>query len=62
MGQHCIVAEAVRRLSMIQELEAAVSANPRGALRLRQAVLSTAFTGNLIVTSTEGGDSEAGSL
>ena len=45
--QHRIVAEVERRLSVIEEMEAAVSANLRRAGRLRQAVLQKAFTGQL---------------
>lgn len=42
-----IVAEVERRLSMIEKLEAVVSANLQRAGRLRQAVLQKAFTGKL---------------
>jgi len=43
-----IVAEVERRLSVVEELEAAVSANLQRATRLRQAILQKAFTGRLI--------------
>jgi len=43
-----IVAEVERRLSVVQELESAVSANLQRAIRLRQSVLQQAFNGNLI--------------
>jgi type I restriction enzyme S subunit len=42
-----IVAEVERRLSMVEELEAVVSANLQRAIRLRQSILQKAFTGNL---------------
>jgi type I restriction enzyme S subunit len=45
--QHRIVVEVERRLSVIEEMEAAVSANLRRAARLRQAVLQRAFSGDL---------------
>lgn len=45
--QEQIVAEVERRLSVIEELEAAVEANLTRANRLRQAVLSQAFSGHL---------------
>lgn len=48
--QHRIVAEVERRLSVIEELEAAVEANLTRADRLRQAVLSKAFVGALITS------------
>jgi len=40
-----IVAEVERRLSVVEELDAAVSANLRRAARLRQAILHQAFSG-----------------
>ncbi|HTG15605.1 MAG TPA: restriction endonuclease subunit S, partial [Blastocatellia bacterium] len=40
-----IVAEVERRLSVIKELEAAVSASLKRAARLRQSILQQAFTG-----------------
>jgi len=42
-----IVAEVERRLSVVEELEATVSANLQRATRLRQAVLQKAFVGEL---------------
>jgi len=42
-----IVAEVERRLSVVEELAAVVSANLRRAVRLRQSVLQKAFTGEL---------------
>ncbi len=46
--QKRIVAEVERRLSVVEELESAVSANCRRATRLRQSILHRAFEGNLI--------------
>ncbi len=43
-----IVAEVERRLSVVEELEAVVTANLQRAARLRQAVLQKAFTGGLV--------------
>ena len=43
-----IVAEVERRLSVVEEFEAAVSANLRRATRLRQSILQKAFTGQLV--------------
>lgn len=43
-GLSCVVAEVVRRLSMVAESEAVVSANPQHATRLRQSILQKAFT------------------
>jgi type I restriction enzyme S subunit len=43
-----IVAEVERRLSVVEELEAVVSANLQRATRLRQAILQRAFSGELI--------------
>lgn len=43
-----IVAEVERRLSVVEELEAAVSANLQRAVRLRQSILQRAFTGELV--------------
>jgi len=48
--QQQIVAEVERRLSVIEELEAAVEANLTRADRLRQSVLQLAFSGRLKVT------------
>jgi type I restriction enzyme S subunit len=45
--QEGIAAEVERRLSVIEELEAAVQANLTRADRLRQSVLATAFSGTL---------------
>ncbi|MEJ7745479.1 MAG: hypothetical protein WKF61_01750 [Luteimonas sp.] len=42
-----IVNEVERRLSVVEELEAAVSANLQRAIRLRQSILQKAFAGNL---------------
>lgn len=41
-----IVAEVERRLSVVEEMEAVVSANLQRATRLRQSILQKAFTGN----------------
>jgi type I restriction enzyme S subunit len=46
--QQRIVAEVERRLSMVEELEALVSASLQRAGRLRQAVLQRAFVGHRI--------------
>lgn len=46
--QEQIIAEVERRLSVIEELEAAVEANLTRADRLRQAVLNKAFKGTLL--------------
>ena len=46
--QYQIVAEVERRLSVIDELEAAVEANLTRAERLRQSILSQAFAGKLV--------------
>jgi type I restriction enzyme S subunit len=43
-----IVAEVERRLSVVEELEAVVSANLQRATRLRQSILQKAFTGDLV--------------
>lgn len=45
--QHRIVAEVDRRLSLVRETEAQVDANLQRAERLRQSLLSRAFTGGL---------------
>ena len=42
-----IVAEVERRLSVVEESEAVVSANLRRATRLRQSILQKAFKGEL---------------
>ena len=46
--QHRIVAEVERRLSAIQQTEAAVEANLARAGRLRQSILKQAFSGKLL--------------
>lgn len=46
--QQRIVAEVERRLSVVEELEAAVAANLARAARLRQAILQRAFSGELV--------------
>jgi type I restriction enzyme S subunit len=46
--QQRIVAEVERRLSLVEELEAAVEANLKRAGRLRQALLQRAFEGRLV--------------
>ncbi len=43
-----IVAEVERRLSVVDELEAVVSASLQRAVRLRQSILQKAFTGELV--------------
>jgi type I restriction enzyme S subunit len=43
-----IVAEVERRLSVVEELEAVVTANLQRATRLRQSILQKAFTGRLV--------------
>ena len=48
LEQERIVAEVERRLSVIEELEAAVEANLKRADRLRQSVLRSAFSGGLV--------------
>ncbi|MCX5822580.1 MAG: restriction endonuclease subunit S [Deltaproteobacteria bacterium] len=45
--QERIVAEVERRLSVVEEQEAVVSANLQRATRLRQSILQRAFTGHL---------------
>jgi hypothetical protein len=42
-----IAAEVERRLSVVEELEAVVSANLQRATRFRQCILQKAFTGDL---------------
>ena len=49
--QEQIVAEVERRLSVIEELEAAVEANLTRAARLRQSILGNAFAGKLVADS-----------
>jgi type I restriction enzyme S subunit len=46
--QERIVQEVERRLSVVDELEATVTANLKRAERLRQAILQRAFSGNLV--------------
>ena len=46
--QHRIVAEIERRLSVVEELEAAIEANLKRARRLRQSILKQAFEGKLV--------------
>lgn len=48
-----IVEEIERRLSVVDELEAAVGANLKRAERLRQAILKRAFEGRLVPTEHE---------
>jgi type I restriction enzyme S subunit len=47
-----IVAEVERRLSVVEELEAVVSANLQRATRLRQSILQKAFTGRLLTADS----------
>ena len=42
-----IVAEVERRLSVVEEVEAVVSANLQRAIRLRESFLRKVFSGNL---------------
>jgi type I restriction enzyme, S subunit len=46
--QHRIVAEVERRLSVVDELDALVTANLQRAARLRQSILQRAFSGGLV--------------
>ena len=46
--QRRIVAEVERRLSVVQELEATLTANLARAERLRQSILKRAFEGKLV--------------
>jgi type I restriction enzyme S subunit len=48
-----IVAEVERRLSVVDELEAMVTANLQRAVRFRQSILQKAFTGELVGQETE---------
>jgi type I restriction enzyme S subunit len=49
MAEHsCIVAEVERRLSLLRETEVQVDVNLQRAERLRQSILSRAFSGGLI--------------
>ena len=43
----CDIGEAMRRLSVVEELDAVVSANLQRAVRLRHSILQKAFTGQL---------------
>ncbi|MBA5866945.1 MAG: hypothetical protein GDA67_09670 [Nitrospira sp. CR1.3] len=52
--QEQIVAEVERRLSVIAELEATVEANLTRAERLRQSILSEAFSGRLVTGAKSG--------
>ncbi len=49
--QERIVAEVERRLSVVEELSALVTANLQRATRLRQSILQRAFEGKLVKTS-----------
>ena len=49
-----IVTEVERRLSVIEELETAVGANLTRADRLRQSILSQAFSGKLVPLERNG--------
>ena len=57
--QQQIVAEVERRLSVIEELEAAVEANLNRADRLRQAILQQAFSGRLLSEKGHAGFSDS---
>jgi type I restriction enzyme S subunit len=46
--QHQIVAEVDRHLSLIRETETQVETNLKRAERLRQSILSRAFSGDLL--------------
>ena len=46
--QHRIVAEVERRLSVVQQAEAAVEVGLKRAERLRQSILKEAFAGKLV--------------
>lgn len=50
LEQTRIVAEVERRLSVVEELESAVSANLQRATRLRQSILQKAFSGRLLTS------------
>ena len=52
--QSRIVAEVERRLSVVEELEAVVTANLQRATRLRQSILQKAFTGTLLQSQNSG--------
>ena len=53
-----IVAEVERRLSVVEELEAVVSANLQRASRLRQSILEKAFTGKQLASGIQNGMGE----
>lgn len=53
--QQRIVAEVERRLSVVEELEAAVLVNLQRAIRLRQSILKKAFSGELVSTVVDKG-------
>ena len=55
-----IVAEMERRLSVVEELEAVVSANLQRATRLRQSILLKAFTGELLAADSADDPDESG--
>ena len=57
--QQEIVAEVERRLSVIEELEAAVEANLTRADRLRQSILSDAFAGKLVCANGNQSDTQS---
>ena len=57
--QFAIVAEVERRLSVIEELQAAVEANLTRADRLRQSILSDAFSGKLVRTNGNQSDTQS---
>jgi type I restriction enzyme, S subunit len=52
--QQRIIAEVERRLSVVDEVEAAVAANLKRAVRLRQAILKRAFKGKLVPQDPSG--------
>lgn len=60
--QDQIVAEVERRLSVIEELEAAVEANLTRADRLRQSILTNAFAGKLVCSDTSEGGADIETL
>ncbi len=51
--QHRIVAEVDRRLSLVREVETQVDANHKRAERMRQALLSSLFSGQLVTRTRE---------
>ena len=60
--QQCIVNEVERRLSVIDELEAAVEVNLTRADRLRQSILSQAYSGRLLLAQRNEEQPTTGSL